>query len=179
MHHSLLEKIQIFQNLPESEVKALLEAGMVESYPAGSIILNERDQPQSLYIVLEGRAEAFLPKTTERITAVRLCEIPPGHCFAEYAFVDQQPASASIRASTDALVFCIGYETLHTLLEAKVLRRLYLTTVLRVISGEHYATMAKGKRLDIPYDFELAALYLDEKGPDGVQQLLQVFDLRD
>ena len=118
MHHSLLDKIQIFQNLPESEVKAMLEAGMVESYPAGSIILNERDQPQSLYIVLEGRAEAFLPKTTERITAVRLSEIPPGHCFAEYAFIDQQPASASIRASTDALVFCIGYETLHTLLEA-------------------------------------------------------------
>ena len=118
MHHSVLDKIQIFQNLPESEVEKLLEAGMVESYPAGSIILNERDQPQSLYIVLEGRAEAFLPKTTERITAVRLCEIPPGHCFAEYAFVDQQPASASIRASTDALVFCIGYETLHTLLEA-------------------------------------------------------------
>ena len=118
MHHSLLDKIQIFQNLPESEVKAMLEAGTVESYPAGSIILNERDQPQSLYIVLEGRAEAFLPNTRERITAVRLSEIPPGHCFAEYAFIDQQPASASIRASTDALVLCIGYETLRTLLES-------------------------------------------------------------
>jgi CRP-like cAMP-binding protein len=118
MPHSVLDKIQIFQHLPESEVEKLLKAGMVESYPAGTTILNERDQPQSLYIVLEGRAEAFLPKTRERITAVRLSEIPPGQCFAEYAFIDQQPASASIRAATDALVFCIGYEALRTLLEA-------------------------------------------------------------
>ena len=67
---------------------------------------------------------------------------------------------------------------MHTLLEARVLRRLYLTTVLRVLGGKHYATMARGEQLDAPYDFELAALYLGEMGPDGVQQLLQVFDHR-
>lgn len=77
------------------------------------------------------------------------------------------------------LVYSIaGPAVMHTLLEANVLRRLYLTTVLRVLSGTRYATMATGKQLDVPYDFELAALYLDEAGPDGVQQLLQIFDHR-
>jgi CRP-like cAMP-binding protein len=119
MHNSALDQFQIFQRLPDAEVQNLLEAGVVETHPAGSVILHERDQLHSLYIVLEGKAEAFLPKTPERFTAVRLSELAPGQCFAEYAFVDQQPASASIRALTDARVFCISYDTLRTLLETK------------------------------------------------------------
>jgi len=119
MHHSVLDQLQIFERLPNAEVQQLLEAGVVETHPAGSIILNERDQPHSLYIVLEGKAEAFLPKTPERFTAVQLSELAPGQCFAEYAFIDQQPASASIRALTDARVFCISYDTLHSLLDTK------------------------------------------------------------
>jgi len=118
MPYSVLGQIEIFQRLPDTEVQNLLEAGVVETHPAGSVILHERDQLHSLYIVLEGKAEAFLPKTPERFTAVRLSELAPGQCFAEYAFVDQQPASASIRALTDVQVFCIDYETLHALLEA-------------------------------------------------------------
>ena len=118
MPYSVLEKIQIFHSLPEAQRQALLEAGEVKTFAADTIILNENDQQHSLYIVLEGKAEAFLPKTPERFTAVRLSELAPGQCFAEYAFVDQQPASASIRALTDVQVFCIDYETLHALLEA-------------------------------------------------------------
>lgn len=75
------------------------------------------------------------------------------------------------------LVYSIaGPAILHMLLAARVLRRLYLTTVLRVLGGEDYATIARGSRLAPPYDFRLAALYLDPGGPDGVEQLLQVYD---
>jgi len=72
-----------------------------------------------------------------------------------------------------------GPAVLHTLLAARILRRLYMTTVLRILGGEDYATLARGPHLDPAYDFRLAALYLDPDGPDGVQQLLQVFDCRD
>jgi riboflavin biosynthesis pyrimidine reductase len=78
------------------------------------------------------------------------------------------------------LVYSIaGPGVLHTLLEAGMLRRLYLTTVLRLLSGTHYATMARGEPLEPARDFSLSALYLDDHGPDGVQQLLQVYDRRD
>ncbi len=76
------------------------------------------------------------------------------------------------------LIYSIaGPAVLHMLLAARVLRRLYLTTVLRVIGGEDYATMTRGARLAPPYDFRLAALYLDPAGgPGGTEQLLQVFE---
>ena len=62
--------------------------------------------------------EAFLPKTEHRISAVRLNELGPGLCFGEYALVDQQPASATIRALTDVEVFCIRFEALHAFLDS-------------------------------------------------------------
>jgi len=67
--------------------------------------------------VLEGRTEAFLPKTESRVTAVRLNELGPGDCFGEYAFIDQRRASATIRALTDAEVFCIAYDDLRAFLD--------------------------------------------------------------
>jgi CRP-like cAMP-binding protein len=61
--------------------------------------------------------EALLPRTESRLSAVRLNELGPGDCFGEYAFVDQRPASATIRALTNAEVFSIGYDALHAFLD--------------------------------------------------------------
>jgi riboflavin biosynthesis pyrimidine reductase len=78
------------------------------------------------------------------------------------------------------LVYSIaGPTVLHMLLRARMLQRIYLTTVLRILAGDAYATLASGELLDPPYDFRLAALYLDPHGPDGIEQLLQVYDRRD
>ena len=107
---------QIFYRLPETLCLTLFDAGETKSVEAGEAILNEGDQPHHLYIVLEGRTAALLPKTASRLSTVRLSELGPGDCFGEYAFVDQQPASATIRALTDTKVVCIGYEDLRAFL---------------------------------------------------------------
>jgi riboflavin biosynthesis pyrimidine reductase len=72
-----------------------------------------------------------------------------------------------------------GPAVLHLLLQSRVLDRLYMTTVTRILGGIDFATLVLGDRLRPPYDFTLAALYLDSQGPDGVDQLMQVFDRRD
>jgi riboflavin biosynthesis pyrimidine reductase len=78
------------------------------------------------------------------------------------------------------LVYSIaGPSVLHMLLRAGLLRRFYLTTVMRILAGDAFATVARGPVLDPPCDFRLAALYLDRHGPDGVEQLFQVYDRRE
>jgi riboflavin biosynthesis pyrimidine reductase len=75
------------------------------------------------------------------------------------------------------LVYSIaGPAVLHTLLRARVLQRIYLTTVMRVLAGDSFATLARGARLEPPCDFRLAALYLDRHGPDGIGQIFQVYE---
>jgi len=77
----------------------------------------------------------------------------------------------------DLIYSIAGPAVLHMLLTARVLRRLYLTTVLRVLGGEDFATMTRGARLAPPYNLRLAALYLDPAGgPGATEQLLQVFE---
>jgi riboflavin biosynthesis pyrimidine reductase len=75
------------------------------------------------------------------------------------------------------LVYSIaGPAVLYSLLAGGLVDRLYLTTVLRVLGGDDYATMTRGRLLEPARDFRLAALYLDACGPGAVEQLLQVYD---
>ena len=167
-------------DMPADIVSYRTRSGL-PAHPALVIVSNSLDLPLD---VLSRRGQRRIIVATSRDadskSAHRLARHDVEIVEAGNTRVDGKQLVGALKKRQLLLVYSLaGPAVMHTLLEAKVLRRLYLTTVLRVISGEHYATMAKGKRLDIPYDFELAALYLDEKGPDGVQQLLQVFDLRD
>lgn len=90
--------------------------------------------------------------------------------------VDGRQLIDALSARGHKLIYSIaGPEVLYTLLTAGVLQRIYLTTVLRVVAGEAYATMVRGPKLVPPCDFSLSAMYLDRYGPDGVEQLIQVY----
>lgn len=96
------------------------------------------------------------------------------------AQVDGAELIAALKAEGLRLIYSIaGPRVMHTLLVAGVLDRLYLTTVLRVLSGEDFATFAKGPKLAAAADFELTSLYLDPHGPGAGGQLLQVYDAVD
>lgn len=108
---------QIFYRLPDSLCQLLYEAGDIAAVPAGAVIVNEGDKLHRLYILLSGRIEIFLPRGEQRLTDVKLTELGPGDCFGEYAFVDRQPASATIRTSGDSEVYSIAHDTLEEFLE--------------------------------------------------------------
>jgi riboflavin biosynthesis pyrimidine reductase len=130
-----------------------------------------RDQPRPVLVATSEQADAEQIRQTARgqVEVVRV-----GRDRVEG---DRLVAALGNRDLT--LIYSIaGPAVLHMLLTAGVLDRLYLTTVLRVLGGKEYVTMARGERLTPPYDFCLSALYLDPHGPDGVEQLLQVFDHR-
>ena len=94
--------------------------------------------------------------------------------------VDGRRLISALTAREIRLIYSTaGPEVLHLLLNSRMLQRLYLTTVTRILGGEDYATLVLGERLAPPYDFRLSALYLDAQGPDGVDQLMQIYDRRD
>ncbi len=69
-----------------------------------------------------------------------------------------------------------GPKVMATLLEARVVDRLYLTTALRLLSGTSFSTLCEGAVLSPPYDFQLSELYLDQDGAQGAPQLMSVLD---
>jgi CRP-like cAMP-binding protein len=117
MSHAAFTRNRLFHKLPESLALLLFEAGTVSIVPTGTEIVGEGEALDKLYIVLGGKAEVYLPQNESRFSPVKLSELAPGDCFGEYAFVDRQPASASIRAASDAEVYAIHFDTLHKFLD--------------------------------------------------------------
>jgi CRP/FNR family cyclic AMP-dependent transcriptional regulator len=67
--------------------------GIARSFPKNSVIVNEGDATDSLYIIMEGRVKAFLSDDEGR--EVILSTQGPGEYFGEMV-LDQGPRSASV-----------------------------------------------------------------------------------
>jgi riboflavin biosynthesis pyrimidine reductase len=71
-----------------------------------------------------------------------------------------------------------GPDVLHTLLKAKVLERLYLTTTHQLLAGKHFDTLTRGGGFDPALSMQLISLYLDRHAPAGASQWFSVFEPR-
>jgi riboflavin biosynthesis pyrimidine reductase len=85
-------------------------------------------------------------------------------------------------------LFALGYRNAfsaagpgiaHTLIEAGVLDRLYMTQVFEILGGRNYVTLNEGSLLDRPLGMDLLSLYLDEGGRSSPPQLFASYASRD
>lgn len=95
MYSTALAKLQIFEGLPDSAAQKVCDALVVQDYPESQTILNEGDQIQALWIILEGKCvvSRCCRPGDERI----LAELDAGDVFGEMSFVRTAPHSASIQ----------------------------------------------------------------------------------
>ena len=170
-----------FDDKTPADIMTFRERLGLPSQPALVIVSNSLELPvKQLHhyrgdrTVIVATSEASMSRKKKQLINEGITVIPAGK-----SSVDGKLLVEALQQLNLKLVYSIaGPAVMHMLLEARVLQRLYLTTVLRVLSGTDYTTMASGSQLDPPYDFRLTELFLDNNGPDGVQQLLQVFDRR-
>lgn len=91
----MLTNIPIFSGLNESELGAIEKHAVTRSYPKNTIIINEGDPSDSLYVVLSGNVKVFL--SDENGKEVILNAQGPGEYFGEVALLDDtQVRSASV-----------------------------------------------------------------------------------
>lgn len=135
---------QIFYRLPEALCQLLYDTGDIVREPAGKVIVNESEKLDRLFILLSGEIEVFLPVNERRVSEVRLTHFRPGDCFGEYAFIDRQPASASIRAVEDSEVFSIPHTTLREFLDTHhSVASIVYQNLLRILVGRLRASNAE------------------------------------
>jgi CRP/FNR family transcriptional regulator, cyclic AMP receptor protein len=108
----------LLMGLSREQAGSLLESGAVSTVPDGSVMVEEAQDVDSLFIVLSGSVQVYLPESEERVAPVRLAQEGPHFCFGEYALIDGRPASASIRTEGDAVVYRIPHERLWRLIES-------------------------------------------------------------
>lgn len=89
--------------LPQTLLDAIAERGGVRRYPANSILINEGDTSDSLYIVLNGRLRVYASSESGR--EVVLAEHGPGEYLGELA-LDGDKRSVSVK-TLEATTCCV------------------------------------------------------------------------
>jgi len=90
----MLDDIPLFSDLDATELVLLSSKAVTRQFPRNTIIINEGDQSDSLYIIRAGSVKVFLSDADGR--EVILNVQGPGEYFGELALLDSGPRSASV-----------------------------------------------------------------------------------
>lgn len=106
-HADLLAQIPLFEGLSDEDRAALAQRLSEKNYKAGDTVFAKGDVGQSMYIVLSGTAQIYLPppedadKDTPRVV---LKDVRSGEYFGELSLFDDKPRSASVEATVDTVL---------------------------------------------------------------------------
>ena len=90
----MLENIPLFSVLGKEELDAISRLAVTRNYPKNSIIINEGDHTDSLYVILSGKVKIFLTDDQQKEVIVAIQR--EGDYFGELALLDEAPRSASV-----------------------------------------------------------------------------------
>lgn len=90
----MLENVSLFADLTKEELELLSEHAVTRVFPKNSIIINEGDDSDALYIVVSGRVKAFLSDEEGKEIVLTTHEVDD--YFGEIALFDDAPRSASV-----------------------------------------------------------------------------------
>jgi CRP-like cAMP-binding protein len=94
-----LGRVPLFAGLSAETMARLSDVTGEVTFPAQHFIVRQGQVGSGLYVIISGRARV-LSGTRE------LAQLGPGDFFGELAVVDQQPRTASVQATEEAV--CIG-----------------------------------------------------------------------
>jgi len=117
--NELLAAQRIFEGIPEATIEKLSNAGRFVSLNKGDLVIQEGDKVDSIYCLLKGEVDILMPDDLEEYDDLTLVNmLVDGECIGEYSFVDEQPASATVRANTDIELLELSHDVLRDALDS-------------------------------------------------------------
>lgn len=89
-----MQNIPLFSVLGTDELGAIERLAVTRNYPKNSVIINEGDHTDSLYVILSGKVKIFLTDDQQKEVIVAIQRA--GDYFGELALLDEAPRSASV-----------------------------------------------------------------------------------
>jgi CRP-like cAMP-binding protein len=105
-----LGKLPLFGGLPEDALRAFSDQAEVHAYESGDVVFREDDGARTLYVLEAGGLEVVKKKGDGEVV---LSKVRPGESFGEMSFIDMQPRSATVRATTPSTVWMWPYSAFH------------------------------------------------------------------
>lgn len=102
-----LSHISIFAGLPDAELSALQDLCITRTYPKNTVIINEGDQANAMFICTSGKVKVYVSDENGREFVLN--SMGPGEYFGELSLLDDETRSASV-ITTDKSTFSILYK---------------------------------------------------------------------
>jgi CRP-like cAMP-binding protein len=109
--HEILQNNALVAELSTEQLLRILESGEIRSVGKDDIIISEARDSVNFYLVLDGELEVYHPGTPNKMT-LAMCK--PGDYVGEYAFIDGEPASATVMATRPSELFVISHDALRS-----------------------------------------------------------------
>ncbi|MBL8166463.1 MAG: DUF1003 domain-containing protein [Anaerolineae bacterium] len=110
---NMLRNVPLFALLDNDEITALAEQMEQQHFWAGQMIFQQGDPGEAMYVVHSGAVELFIRDRGGERVVVDKAE--PGDLFGEFSLLDQQPRSASAKATQETLLFVVDRTDLQRL----------------------------------------------------------------
>jgi CRP/FNR family cyclic AMP-dependent transcriptional regulator len=102
-----LAKIPIFGGLAPEILDRLIAVSSTVHVPAGTQLLGEGEPALCVFVVCEGELE--IRKRGTHGSEFRLAMLHPGDCVGEMSLIDIQPRSATVRATSPAVLLRLDH----------------------------------------------------------------------
>src|SRR2546426_11282291 len=112
-----LAAIPFFSDIPEHELELIVPLCRLQEGQEGDYLIHEGVQVLSIYFLLSGKVGVY--KKDKEGKNMWLAALGKGFIFGELSFLDQGPASASIRAGSPFQALALNQEALHRLLDSQ------------------------------------------------------------
>ena len=123
----LLAGSALFVKVPLRTRTALLKRATSRQLPAGARLLSVGQVHQSLFVILAGAVDVYLPGQEGPL--VRLAA---GECVGELSLIDGQPASADVVAVTATTVLELSHDDVWTIINRSAV---FARNLLHVLAG--------------------------------------------
>jgi len=100
----LLKDISLFSLLSDKEIELLTQKSNTRTHPKNTVIVNEGDTSDSLYLILSGTVKVFLGDANGKEIIINV--LKEGDYFGELAIIEESNRSASIM-TTEKATFAI------------------------------------------------------------------------
>ena len=97
-----LSRLPLFSGLDNGELETLASCTRARSYRKNTIIFEEADDGDALYIVEAGQVKAYL--SDEQGKEIVLSLLGPGDYFGEMALLDNAPRSAAVITTQESIL---------------------------------------------------------------------------
>ena len=125
------QSIPLFESVSRKGLRSIVAAATETDVPPGKVLVREGETGRHLYVIVEGSA-------TVSHGGKKLAELGPGDFFGELAFLDAEPRSATVTATTALRLMVLGPREMDVIVEREpaIVRRMLATMARRIRASE-------------------------------------------